>query len=101
MVDVDKLRAELTPIVDRYIEEHPELVAAYLAGGAPIPAGALSGPEEPDAENVRQAALAKLIAELPQLAEEQGVTVEELAEELREMEKEGLFSEIALEGELS
>jgi hypothetical protein len=33
MADLERLRAELTPAVDDYIDTHPELLAAYQAGG--------------------------------------------------------------------
>jgi hypothetical protein len=47
MPDWDSLRAQLEPIVDEYITQHPDLTAAYNAGGATLFAS--SGTASPEA----------------------------------------------------
>lgn len=96
----DLVRAKLDEVWPGWYEEtNPAEHAKWLAGWWHVLAGPPAAPPaasaEPDAEKATQVTLAKLIGELPRLAKEQGVAVEELAAELKEMEKEGLFSEIA------
>lgn len=69
MPDWDSLRAELEPIVDAYIDAHPDLVNAYGTGGESLftPASAVA-PEDVTAETSDETAdISELEKELKEL----------------------------------
>jgi hypothetical protein len=105
MPDWDSLKAELKPVVDEYIDQHPELAGAYQASGASLfadaqPASDKTAGQEPagEAASIEEEAaeiLAQFRAELEAEAPEIMVKVsEEIAEEEPDLGLTDLFGEI-------